>query len=377
MAEQDGSGRRERKKVDFFAPETSKAVEEVVIKKGKGQELGEIPNVDYHLSKVKGADEILEDLHTILFRRKGKASARKKNIKKFSGFVYPEGSEDAEKAKDLQRISNLKIEKIHQLMDVLDVPRGKGDKESKVNILWEYLEEPKVLSHVDKAKKAAKKKGKRTKKVALKDGKASKKRKKEDAAEDTDGDDDDEVEVPAKKTGPKKAVAKAVKRKAKGKEGTPRKKAKGSRVDGVDDDELDAPLGVVAKLPEDDILEKDTLDVLATVNVEEFSLRGLLAQLEEKYGIAEGSISKHKQKKDVVKRTAITYCASKGPSKDAATEEHEGDDEAPAGDDEGAPATEEKVSEEEQVATDKDEAGQEDEEEEEEEEDKDAPEAAE
>eukprot|EP00884_Botryococcus_braunii_P019523 jgi/Botrbrau1/6254/Bobra.0129s0007.2 len=276
MAEQDGSGRRERKKVEFFAPETSKAAEEVVIKKGKGHELGEIPNVDYHLSKVKGGDEILEDLHNILFRRKGKASARKKNIKKFSGFVYPEGSEDAEKTKDLQRISNLKIEKIHQLMDVLDVPRGKGDKESKVLSLWEYLEEPKVLSNVDKAKKAAKKKGKGTKKIAPKDGKAGKKRKKEDAAEDSD--DGDEAEAPAKKKGSKTAVGKAVKRKSKGKEGTPRKKAKGSHADG-DDDELDAPLGVVAKLPKNDVLKKDTLDILATVNVEEFSLRGLLTQL--------------------------------------------------------------------------------------------------
>lgn len=42
--------------------------------------------------------------------------------------ILPKCLQDAEKVKDLQRISNLKIEKIHQIMDILDVPRGKGDK---------------------------------------------------------------------------------------------------------------------------------------------------------------------------------------------------------------------------------------------------------
>jgi hypothetical protein len=42
---------------------------------------------------VKGTDEVLEDLHNILFRRKGKASTRKRDIKKFSGYAYPKESE--------------------------------------------------------------------------------------------------------------------------------------------------------------------------------------------------------------------------------------------------------------------------------------------
>lgn len=114
--------------------------------------------VNFHLGRVKGTDEVLEDLHVVLFRRKGKNSTRKRDIKKFSGFVYAEGSEvrklttvhvwstltvhgsicgfvkggpllqELEKNKDLQKIANLKLERIHQIMDILDVPRGLGDK---------------------------------------------------------------------------------------------------------------------------------------------------------------------------------------------------------------------------------------------------------
>ncbi len=44
----------------------------------------------FHLEKVKATDPLMEDLHQLMYRRKGKGTTRKTDIKGFSGFVYAE-----------------------------------------------------------------------------------------------------------------------------------------------------------------------------------------------------------------------------------------------------------------------------------------------
>lgn len=56
-------------------------------------------------------------------------------------------------------------------------------------------------------------------------------------------------------------------------------KAKAEEEEEESDDDIDVPLGAVALIPADDDLEKAALEILASVDVQEFSLRGLLAQL--------------------------------------------------------------------------------------------------
>jgi hypothetical protein len=46
--------------------------------------------VAYKLGKVTGKDELAEQLHMVLYRRKGTQASRKKDIMDFSGFAFEE-----------------------------------------------------------------------------------------------------------------------------------------------------------------------------------------------------------------------------------------------------------------------------------------------
>jgi hypothetical protein len=56
-------------------------------------------------------------------------------------------------------------------------------------------------------------------------------------------------------------------------------KAKAEEEEEPSDEDIDVPLSAVARMPADDDLEKSALEILASVDVQEFSLRGLLEQL--------------------------------------------------------------------------------------------------
>ena len=50
------------------------------------------------------------------------------------------------------------------------------------------------------------------------------------------------------------------------------------------DEDDDVPLGIVAKLPSDDELKGLVLDILRTVDVQEFSIKALMSQLGKLWG---------------------------------------------------------------------------------------------
>ncbi|BDA50815.1 probable protein DEK [Coccomyxa sp. Obi] len=286
------TGPRKRKQVEFFAPADVKKPEKLVIKEGKGTKLADIPNVVFHFSKVTGKDELLEELHFLLFKRRGKLATRKKEILGFSGFVYDGTAEDG-RAKVAEKLNKWKLEDIHRLMDMLDLARGSGSKEAKVNALMEFLEAPKVLKDVDLAEKAAKAKekakskkeketAKKEKEVAKKEKGAAKKEKevakKEKAAEKEPAKKKAKKETPAKEEGTAKKKAKP----------TPKKKAKApveepeeEEEEENEDDEL--PLAKAAAAPSDEELREETLAILETVQLEDFTMKDLLRRLSEKY----------------------------------------------------------------------------------------------
>lgn len=136
--------------------------------------------VAYKLSKTTGSDELIESLHWVLYKRKGKvrigvdrgggclvparyntpccntqAHSRKRDVGQFSGFVH---DTDDERTRFKERFAKWTVEQIHKLMDLLDMPRGTGDKAAKVQRVMEFLDKPTQLSTVDLAAKDAKKK---------------------------------------------------------------------------------------------------------------------------------------------------------------------------------------------------------------------------
>ena len=142
--------------------------------------------MNFKLDQIKGSDEFLESLHFLLYKSKGKASlhlifsclqvmpnlcikhynqacvmqahTRKKDVKGFSGYVYPDGAEvglhhdrhaglpvsfccashhcvcmqEVERERHQAKLSKWNLNQINALLDVLDMPRGSGEDGAKV-----------------------------------------------------------------------------------------------------------------------------------------------------------------------------------------------------------------------------------------------------
>lgn len=152
--------KRERKTVAHFnvsAPEIAKS-EPVML--GKGTKLRDIPNVNFKMSKISGRDELMEGLHNLIFRRKGQAMTRKKAILDFNGYSFAEDHQVREIESRKASLWKWKLDLINKLMDVLDIPRGTGDKSTKIDLIVDFLRQPTVQSSVDLASKEAEKKDK-------------------------------------------------------------------------------------------------------------------------------------------------------------------------------------------------------------------------
>lgn len=143
------------------------------------------------MSKISGRDELMESLHNILYRRKGTGTTRKKAILDFNGFAFT--AENAEKEIEARKVSlgKWKLDLINRLMDTLDIPRGSGDKGTKIDLVVEFLEKPEQKSEVDLAAKEAAKKEKEKRKrerAAAQKAKKDKAKKRKAAAADKPGD---------------------------------------------------------------------------------------------------------------------------------------------------------------------------------------------
>jgi hypothetical protein len=128
---------------------------------GKGTKLRDIPNILYKMSKITGKDERMEVLHSLLFRRKGTAQSRKKDILDFRGLACAGlETEEKERASRMISMERVNLGMIHDLMDLLDIKRGSGNKEDKMTLLCDFIMKPTQLSNVDLAAKNAKKRAK-------------------------------------------------------------------------------------------------------------------------------------------------------------------------------------------------------------------------
>ena len=112
----------------------------------------------FKLSKLTGKDELMESLHNILYRRRGTLTTRKKLILDFSGFDFEKEQGEKEMEARKSSLNKLNLNIIHQMMNVLDLNRGSGDKEAKVDRILEFLKCPSKTTDTDLgAKDAARK----------------------------------------------------------------------------------------------------------------------------------------------------------------------------------------------------------------------------
>lgn len=85
---------------------------------------------------------------------------RKRHLLDFNGLAFPDESNESEIAARKAIMRKLKLDIIHRLLDMLNIPRGAGDKEAKIDLLIAFLLHPKKMSEVDLAEREAAKRQK-------------------------------------------------------------------------------------------------------------------------------------------------------------------------------------------------------------------------
>ncbi|GAB2289370.1 hypothetical protein Dimus_023677 [Dionaea muscipula] len=163
---------RERKLVERFSVSSpvarSSATKPLAIVKGSGTALKEIPNVAFKLSKRK-ADDNLQLFHTILFGKKAKVHNLKKDIGRFSGFVWIE-NEDKQRAKVKEKLDKCVKEKLVDFCDLLNIPINRAilKKEVLSVKILEFLESPHATTDTLLADKEQKGKRRRSRATSSK-----------------------------------------------------------------------------------------------------------------------------------------------------------------------------------------------------------------
>ncbi|CAI8587020.1 unnamed protein product [Vicia faba] len=140
---------RDRKSVERLVESYERDIsKEFFIDEGSGMHLKDIPNVAFKLSRRK-VDDTLKFLHTILFCRRGKAAEVKKNISRFSGFVWYE-NEEKQMIKVKEKFDKCNKEKLLDICDVLDIQVAKANtrKEDIIAKLINFLVAPHVRRDV-------------------------------------------------------------------------------------------------------------------------------------------------------------------------------------------------------------------------------------
>jgi len=203
---EESDTKRERKSPARFSVAVPKPVSrELVIPKGKGANLGSIPEIAEELSKRKMDDPALMTLHHLAYGMAAKRVRVKSNLRQFSGVKF-----DAKlnRAKLEQRISARPYAMLRNICGLLHLPSG-GSTAEIVGRLADFLERP-VASEKKETKKRAKPAAKKTaekkteKKPAAKKAAPKKAAAKKPAAKKAKT----EKKPAAKKAAPKKAAAK-------------------------------------------------------------------------------------------------------------------------------------------------------------------------
>jgi hypothetical protein len=133
-------GARERKAPETFKVEVPEKAE-FVIQKGKGKPIGELPDVCAMLEKHKGRDDVLQQMHTVAFGKKGPMAKVKAHLREFSGFPFAADAREAELAKRTAFLGKRSTDELKQLLSVCCLERS-GKKEELVARLVDFFDKP-------------------------------------------------------------------------------------------------------------------------------------------------------------------------------------------------------------------------------------------
>jgi len=156
--------KRERKTTAAF----TYAVKEkaaFVVQDGKGIAIGALPDLEKGLAKLKGDDILLTTLHRLFFKRSGKKTTIRRNIRHFSGFPGDDAAVEAAVKNATTKIGKLSMPIVKRMIDLFLIDRSPAsfedglNKAALVERLVEWLSAPKESTIPKKATPKRKAKG--------------------------------------------------------------------------------------------------------------------------------------------------------------------------------------------------------------------------
>jgi hypothetical protein len=124
----------------FAETAEAKVAKEIVIPKGKGKKLGDLPNVASLIAKRTRNDLLLRSLHNILLGRVNKKIPLKDNLLAFNGVVF---DETHTRQKFEQKLETLPVPKLKNILAFFG-QEHKGKKDELIPQLADFLEKPKA-----------------------------------------------------------------------------------------------------------------------------------------------------------------------------------------------------------------------------------------
>jgi hypothetical protein len=148
-------GKRDRKAPEVFKVAVVEKIE-FAIQPGKGKRVGDLPDVCSMLEKHKGASDVLQQLHTVAFGRKGPMAKVKAHLRDFSGFPFDAAARETELAKRSAFLSKRTGDELKEMLAVCCLERS-GKKEELVGRLVDFFDKPTSSGHAAPASAAKRK----------------------------------------------------------------------------------------------------------------------------------------------------------------------------------------------------------------------------
>ena len=170
---EEGRPKRERKQTEVFkvveAPAAKKVGETLV--PGSGIVLGDYPYFCKGLDKLRGDDEVVTDLHSLIDGNKGKKLETKKNLRLFSGFAADVNIEE-KTAKMIENKKKWTVSVLKSSMELFGMEKS-GTREELIARLVSFLAKPEELRS-ESSFGGGKKSGTKRKSKGVKESKAKK-----------------------------------------------------------------------------------------------------------------------------------------------------------------------------------------------------------
>lgn len=146
MAENDtlqGSGRpsRERKQREVVNVAADPVRKQIVVA-GDGSPLSELTDFVTALEKLKSDDDLVKQLHMLLFDSVGKSIERKKHLRQFAGFAASEKVVKLARLLDKKKVWTVQL--IKRALTALGVQPSSGTREEIGERLLDFLQSPSV-----------------------------------------------------------------------------------------------------------------------------------------------------------------------------------------------------------------------------------------